>query len=117
MKPGAGQGSPLRVAPLYRAILVKIITCLGLVPYTTVAASPRSSTLRLRAFSGHRPCNTSRPRVVLGSCVAAGACFGRVALGRPGSGTAIQRGADVGGVVVAVAAAGEGRCDVVDVFL
>ena len=72
-------------------------------PYTTVAASSRSSTLRLRAFSGHRPCNTSR-RVVLGSCVAAGACFGRVALGRPGSGTAIQRGADVGGVVVAVAA-------------
>ena len=29
MKPGAGQGSPLRVAPLYSAILVKIITCLG----------------------------------------------------------------------------------------
>ena len=26
MKPGAGQGSPLRVALLYRAILVKIIT-------------------------------------------------------------------------------------------
>ena len=30
------------------------------------------------------------------------------ALGRPGSGSAIQRGADVGGVVVAVAAAGRG---------
>ena len=47
--------------------------------------------------------------MVLGSCVAAGACFGRDALGRLGSGYAIQRGADVGGVVVAVAAAGEGR--------
>ena len=44
--------------------------------------------------------------MVLGSCVAAGACFGRDALGRPGSGSAIQRGADIGGVVVAVAAAG-----------
>ena len=42
--------------------------------------------------------------MVLGSCVAAGACFGRDALGRPGSGSAIQRGADVGGVVVAAAA-------------
>ena len=52
--------------------------------------------------------------MVLGSCVAAGACLDVFALGRPGSGTAIQRGADVGGVVVA---AGEGRCDVVDVFL
>ena len=28
-KPGASQGSPLRVAPLYRAILVKIITSSG----------------------------------------------------------------------------------------
>ena len=28
-RPGAGQGSPLRVAPLYRAILVKLITFLG----------------------------------------------------------------------------------------
>ena len=54
--------------------------------------------------------------MVLGSCVAAGACLDVFALG-PGSGTAIQRGADVGGVVVAVAAVEEGRCDVVDVFL
>ena len=38
--------------------------------------------------------------------MAAGAWFGRDALG-PGSGSAIQRGASVGGVVVAVAAAGE----------
>ena len=53
--------------------------------------------------------------MVLGSCVAAGACSGRFALGRLGSGNAIQRGADDGGVVVA--AAEEGRCDVVDVFL
>ena len=46
--------------------------------------------------------------MVLGSCVAAGAWFGRDALGRPWSGSAIQRGADVGGVVVAVATAARG---------
>ena len=37
------------------------------------------------------PCNTLKPQVVLGSCVAAGACFGHDALGRPGSGSAIQQ--------------------------
>ena len=42
------------------------------------------------------------------TCVAAGAWFGRGALGRPGSGSAIQRGADVGGVVVALAAVRRG---------
>ena len=41
MKPGAGQGSPLRVAPLYRAILVNSYIRLGLVTYTTMAASWR----------------------------------------------------------------------------
>ena len=41
MKPGAGQGAPLRVAPLYRAILVNSYIRLGLVTYTTMAASWR----------------------------------------------------------------------------
>ena len=81
-------------------------------PYATVAASSRSSTLRLRAFSGHRPCNTSGLdwRGSGSPCSTSGPSW-------RGSGTSIQRGADVGGVVVAVAAAGEGRWDVVDVFL
>ena len=81
---------------------------LGHVPYTTVAASPRSSTSRLRAFSGREPMQYFEASSVLGSCVVAGAWFGRVALGRPGSGSAIQRGADVGGGVVAEAAEGGG---------
>ena len=50
-KPGAGQGSPLRVAPLYRAILVNSYIRLGLVTYTTEAASLRPPTWM--------PCNTS----------------------------------------------------------
>ena len=41
MKPGAGQGSPFRVAPLYRAIQVNSYIRLGLVTYTTIAASWR----------------------------------------------------------------------------
>ena len=53
VKPGAGQGSPLRVAPLYRAILVNSYIRPGLVTYTTMAASLRPPTLM--------PCNTSGP--------------------------------------------------------
>ena len=41
MKPGAGQGSPLQVAPLYRAILFNSYIRLGLVIYSTMAASWR----------------------------------------------------------------------------
>ena len=102
-KQGAGQGSPSRPHALFRAILVNIIALSRARAYTTVAVSPRSSTLRLCAFSGQE--THAIPRGL--ACVAAGACFGRDALGRPGSESAIQRGADVGGVVVAVAAAGE----------
>ena len=79
-----------------------------------VAASPRSSTLRLRAFSGHDPMQyleaSSGPGFMCGSRRMVWTCLLLVGLGVGVRSREVQ-------ALVGWRRRGEGRCDVVDVFL
>ena len=95
-----------------------LLHLLGHVPYTTVAASPRSSAFWLRAFSGHEPMQyleaSSRPgptcgsrRIILDVMLPAG----------PGAGVRPREVQMLVGSLWRWRRWEEGRYDVVDVFL
>ena len=86
MKPGAGQGSPLRVAPLYRAILVKIITCLW--PSCPTSRAPNH---RLRLQDARAVRCSLGPHAIPRGLAGVGAVCRAVPRGQAGVGVGRQR--------------------------
>ena len=109
MKPGAGQGSSLRVAPLYRAILVKIITCLW--PSCPTSRAPNH---RLRLQDARAVRCSLGPHAIPRGLAGVGAVCRAVPRGQAGVGVGRQRHQ---GDIEAAAAVGGLAGRGVDVFL